>query len=463
MNAKKIISGILLAAIAGGLFSGCGSEGQLKTNKTEVLVVTNERSSMNVMQKLVDGFNAENDHITINYECKDDTISDYVMTTYTSKNPPDIHISCGVPMAEEAGWYRELPEDFVKECKEKFVESCFPAPDKNGKIFTFGLNGNGNQRLLYNKDLFKECGLDPENPPKTFDEMREYAKIITEKGNGVKYGFAMPFKDDIFSRYYAMIPGTMSGLMNRDGFEPTTNQFDFTMYAKMIYFLRDLISDGSVFPTPYTLDNDTARAQFAEGNVGMIYGAAWDVGVYNDQFPAKCDWGIAWFPVFDKMTGGYPIGTTSQSKWYMSSMSKHPDEQLEVYKWLVSEEVAKVLLKENAISSSTLKSLQNNFPESDKKGAKEFAEVAYPAFMLDAPKFPSGLKIDGDDQYTTLKNLILDPSLDVEQGLIDLGDKYNKAMKVLDEELKAENDSIEKYHIPDYKFIICSCYNRDKC
>lgn len=454
MNAKKVISRTISAIMALGMMAGCGSENVSKTDKTEILVVTNERSSMNVMQKLVNEFNEKNDHITINFECKDDAVSDYILTTYTSKNPPDIHISCGIPMAEEAGWYRELPEDFVKECKEKFMDSCFPSPDNNGKIYTFGLNGSGNQRLLYNKDLFMECGLDPDSPPKTFDEMREYAKIITEKGNGIKYGFAMPLKDDIFSRYYAMIPGCMSGLYNRDGFEPSTNQFNFSIYAKMVYFLRDLIKDGSVFPTPYTLDNDTARAQFAEGNVGMIYGAAWDVGVYNDQFPAKCDWGIAWFPVFDEMTGGYPTGSTSQSKWYMSSMSKHPDEQLEVYKWLVSEEVAEVLLKENAITSSTLKSLQNNFPESSKKGAKEFAEVKYPAFLLDVPKYPSGLKFDGDDQYTTLKNLILDPNLDVEKVLKELGDKYNKAMEVLDEELKAENDSIEKYHIPGYSFIM---------
>ena len=36
--------------------------------------------------------------------------------------------------------------------------------------------------LYYNKDVFKAAGLDPETPPKNFDEVMEYSKKIVESG-----------------------------------------------------------------------------------------------------------------------------------------------------------------------------------------------------------------------------------------------------------------------------------------
>lgn len=454
MKVKKMVAAALTAVMAVGILGGCGGGDSQKVGKVEIKVVTSERSTMDIMQRLVDDYNSKSESIYISYECKDDGLGDYIKTAYTSKNPPDIHLNIIAKLGVEAGWHRPLPEEFVAECREEFVADCFPETDKEGNIYTLGVSAGGAQKLLYNKDLFKECGLNPENPPKTFDEMREYAKIITEKGQGKKYGFAMPLKDDVFTRYYIMIAGAPSGLYNRDGFDPVTNQFDFSIYSRMINYMREVIADGSVFPSPYTLDNDTARAQFSEGNVGMIFGAAWDVGVYNDQFPAKCDWGIAEFPVFDELKGGYPYVGATKSQWIMSSMSKHPEEQLEVYRWLISEEVAKELLKENAITASTRKSLINNLPEGNKKGAVEFAERVYPLFKIDDPETPEpNLKVLGDNQYKVIKNILLDDKQDVDAELKALTDKYNVAMEEFAKRLEENGESIEKFHKPDWSFV----------
>ena len=42
-----------------------------------------------------------------------------------------------------------------------------------------------NSRLIYNKDLFRQAGLDPERPPRSYREVREYARKITDAGKGV--------------------------------------------------------------------------------------------------------------------------------------------------------------------------------------------------------------------------------------------------------------------------------------
>lgn len=48
----------------------------------------------------------------------------------------------------------------------------------------YGIPFSGGGRwLVYNKDMFEEAGLDPEQPPKTLDELAEYADKLTKVGD----------------------------------------------------------------------------------------------------------------------------------------------------------------------------------------------------------------------------------------------------------------------------------------
>ena len=50
--------------------------------------------------------------------------------------------------------------------------------------------------LLYNKDLFKQVGLDPNHPPENWNELKEFSKRLTYDVNGDgkmnHYGFYVP-------------------------------------------------------------------------------------------------------------------------------------------------------------------------------------------------------------------------------------------------------------------------------
>jgi len=52
--------------------------------------------------------------------------------------------------------------------------------DASGKIFAVPTAAYG-MSLTYNRDLFTKAGLDPDNPPKTWDEVRAAAKQIADK------------------------------------------------------------------------------------------------------------------------------------------------------------------------------------------------------------------------------------------------------------------------------------------
>jgi ABC-type glycerol-3-phosphate transport system substrate-binding protein len=56
--------------------------------------------------------------------------------------------------------------------------------DDSGKVYGLPTQ-NYSMGLIYNRELFQRAGLDPNTPPKTWAEVREYAKKISALGNGI--------------------------------------------------------------------------------------------------------------------------------------------------------------------------------------------------------------------------------------------------------------------------------------
>ena len=59
----------------------------------------------------------------------------------------------------------------------------------DGKFYSMPFNSS-TPVMYYNKDAFKAAGLDPENPPATYEEIIEASKAIGEANDGMK-GFAL--------------------------------------------------------------------------------------------------------------------------------------------------------------------------------------------------------------------------------------------------------------------------------
>jgi multiple sugar transport system substrate-binding protein len=80
---------------------------------------------------------------------------------------------------------------------------------RDGKTYGVPLLNGSRAALYYNKDMFEEAGLDPNQPPETFAELMEYAKKLTkydEKGAIVRSGLSL------------RITGGGSGLTEKFGF-----------------------------------------------------------------------------------------------------------------------------------------------------------------------------------------------------------------------------------------------------
>jgi ABC-type glycerol-3-phosphate transport system substrate-binding protein len=61
--------------------------------------------------------------------------------------------------------------------------------DRNDRLYGIPVSGF-TQGLIYNRKLFAEAGLDPNQPPATWDELRVYARQLTDRGKG-RAGFVV--------------------------------------------------------------------------------------------------------------------------------------------------------------------------------------------------------------------------------------------------------------------------------
>ncbi|GAB4318031.1 ABC transporter substrate-binding protein [Pseudothermotoga elfii] len=84
------------------------------------------------------------------------------------------------------GALRPLDDLINHEDKELYWEKLWKATVLNGNSYAFPWYASI-PILMYNRDMFERAGLDPDNPPKTWDEVFEYSRIIRAKLDA--YGF----------------------------------------------------------------------------------------------------------------------------------------------------------------------------------------------------------------------------------------------------------------------------------
>ncbi len=89
-------------------------------------------------------------------------------------------------------------DDFLAREGKEYLEDFFPAFLLNsrldGKIWSIPFQ-RSTPILYYNKDAFRKAGLDPDKPPKTWDELVAFAKKLMVKdaaGNVTQWGVSIP-------------------------------------------------------------------------------------------------------------------------------------------------------------------------------------------------------------------------------------------------------------------------------
>ncbi len=379
----KIFAGFMVTVMMTACISGCGEK---KTNSsdgvTTITVWSGNSHSKKVYEELVNKYNngkGKEDGIFIDYQVKDGgTISQNLDIALQSGEAPDMFSNVGLVKSVENGYIaaiEDLPggQEYLEKYKGKLINRF---NIYNGKTYSVPMSAS-TQGLLYNKDMFRAAGIVDENgeptPPETFEELREYAKKLTNIEKK-QFGLIMPMK---WGDWFSDITGPMQSSCGHNGYNPVTGLYDYSGIIPIAETFIGMREDGSVYPEPEGVDNDTARALFAAGNIGMKMGFSFDVGVLNDQFPAECDWGVAPYPVVDSEQK-YKQRMDYGASFYINKKSLETvggEKMLKALEFFTGDEVVRELYRAGMALPYDWSLVKDIELVDAKNGWKEFAEL----------------------------------------------------------------------------------------
>jgi len=158
--------------------------------------------------------------------------------------------------------------------------------------------------LYYNKDLFKEAGLDPETPPKNWDEQLAFAQKLTKRdaaGNTTQWGVQIPSSGFPYWLFQGLTTQNDVRLVNDAG---NRTSFDDPKAVEALQYWIDLATKHKVHP-PGIVEWGTTPRDFFERKVAMMWTTTGNLTNVRDN--AKFPFGVAMLPAgkqFGSATGG---------------------------------------------------------------------------------------------------------------------------------------------------------------
>jgi multiple sugar transport system substrate-binding protein len=309
----------------------------------------------------------------------------------------------------------------------------------NGKVYTLPYNLT-TYKYVVNVDLFEKAGIT--EYPKTWAEMRDAAKKITEVGAGVEYGFGLSLK----SAWTLTSGMTRQNFVNTGhiGFDNTELKFKFADFLPALQTISDIISDGSVLPGFEGMDADQVRAQFAEGKIGILNAASFDVAVFTDQFPAKCEWDVIDPPSFDDSGNkAYKevVGGTNLLA-FGTAAAKMPEKCMEVFQYFYSDENLAEMYEHGLYIPFRQEALDLATKEPEAKNFAKFASVPNNALVLPMPS-ATVLTLEGDPYDVMFVNLLSSKSTNLQAELEAIDQRYNDCVE------KTDAAVMENYRAPE--------------
>ena len=155
--------------------------------------------------------------------------------------------------------------------------------------------------MVYNKSLFKQLGLNPNQPPQTFAELLEIGrKLKAANLQGLVSGWGEIWMIDCLANNYAFnIMGKDKVIATIKGEVPYTDPD----WIKVLSLFKEMQESGLLASGVVTMVNKTAEQLFANEKAVFAFNGSWCVNVYKGMNP-KLEYG-AFLP--PKVSNKYPM------------------------------------------------------------------------------------------------------------------------------------------------------------
>jgi sn-glycerol 3-phosphate transport system substrate-binding protein len=170
-----------------------------------------------------------------------------------------------------------------------------------GRIWSMPFN-NSVPLMYYNRDLFIQADLDPDSPPKTWEEVIEYGKALTQDtdGNGEIDQWGFNTHTDTHWYLSAMFLENGARIISDDETEVLYNS---PQAVEMLELWGKLVTEHKVMPPA---QHNEARSDFLAGKLGMFLASSSRVPSMLEETPFQL--GVAPLPSLAGKDPVEPIG-----------------------------------------------------------------------------------------------------------------------------------------------------------
>lgn len=278
------------------------------------------------LNDLVDEFNQSQDKIYVQADYQgsyEESLNKLRQVGGTSEAPSIMQVfEVGTKYMSESG-YIEPMQKFIDEDKfdiSQLEENILGYYQVDGKLYSMPFN-TSNAIMFYNKDMFRNVGLDPDLPPRTFSEVKKAAEALTiRSGNVVDvHGFGLLIHGWFFEQLLANQGAHYIDNGNGRTGEPTKAIINEAAGLNIFNWLNDMNKAETL--GIYGRAWDDIRAAFKAEKLAMyLDSTAGTAGNVNDS---NFEVGTAFLPVVDGMDPqGVIVG--GASVWIMNGI---PEEE----------------------------------------------------------------------------------------------------------------------------------------
>jgi multiple sugar transport system substrate-binding protein len=233
----------------------------------------------------------QNPHVTINVRTIQfkDMVNDLARAVATNSGPDITYIdNPEVALFASRGLLLDL-KPYIEKSEIVKTEDIYPGPlsSVTYQDGIYGLPRGANTiALYYNADMFKAAGLDPDNPPKTWDELYEAAKKLTDPSKNV-YGIAfsaVASEEGTFQflPWLQMTGGNYDNVATEGG-------------ERALNFWKRLIDEKLASPDTLIRGQYDSTGTFNTQNAAMAISGPWELPRMSTE--AKFDYRAALLPI----------------------------------------------------------------------------------------------------------------------------------------------------------------------
>lgn len=344
------------------------------------------------MQRIVDQFNLSQDRIFVNMVSMSQ-INQKLLIATAGGDPPDV---AGL-FASQIGPFAatgaiepldELTADgTVTETTYKpFIwRICAP----KGRLYAAASTPN-TCAIYWNKDHFRQAGLDPEKPPVTMEELTEFAdKLMIRNGDSIERIGFLPNEPGWWDYYWGIYWGNKLYDENTGYFHIDTpaQREAFKWYQS--FPLKYNVKDMQTFASGFGQFN-TPQNAFINGKVSIIVQGSFFCKFIELNNPAfQGHYGISYVPLPKSLN--LPANSISLGDldcWVIPKGARHKEAALEFLRYLTRQDVIEALCTEHAKPSPLMKVSPDFFKRNPNPNIEVFENATLAPHVVILPTSP---------------------------------------------------------------------------